>query len=168
MFHRLTIHSENLITRPQTGHIGGSALFHESDGRVVDLALRLADHPNNQSHREGETEAEKWTCGGDDDFVERFDRRKVFAGVLRLALHGFHGRELRDCDEAARRNRAEPVFHAVDRFAPNRLAEPDGEFFHHQTAPTGGQEVPEFVHHNEEVENQQNLEADDKKLQSVE
>ncbi len=49
---------------------------------------------------------------------------------------------------------------AVDRLLPKRFAEPDAEFFDHQPAPARGEEMAQFMDHDEEVKEDDDLEKD--------
>ena len=79
----------------------------------------------------------------DDDFVERGNFRQLRAIHVGLAFDHVHGRELRQRHETAERNRAERILHAVDRFFPERFAEPDAEFLDVKPAPARRQEMAE-------------------------
>jgi len=63
---------------------------------------------------------------------------------------------------------AEAVFDPADGFAPDRLAEPDRKFLHDQPAPLGGQKMSELMDDDEQVENQDDLYADEEELENVE
>ena len=49
-------------------------------------------------------------------------------------------------------NGAEAVNHAIVGPFPQRFAEPDGELFDHQPAPPRREEMAEFVHDDQQVE----------------
>ena len=154
MLHGFAIHRDDLIPGAHPGHGCGAAILHKSDDRGVEFALGFSDDPHDAGHGKSKAEAEKRASCSNDDFIERFDRWKLFAAIFGFPLQSLHGRELGDGNESARWNRAKSIFHTADGFAPDRLSEPDGKLLNDQTAPARCQKVTQFVDHNEQVENQ--------------
>ena len=84
-------------------------------------------------------------------------RREREARVARhddLALEAAHRCHLRQRHKAAKGNRAEAVFDAVDGLLPERLAEPDVEFVDLQPAPPRGEEVAPLMNDDHEIEDE--------------
>ena len=77
-----------------------------------------------------------------------------------FALDDVHRRKLRQRDEAAERQRAERILDAVDCFFPKRFAEPDAEFLDVKPAPARRQKMPELMHHDQQIEKDEDLEQD--------
>ncbi len=50
---------------------------------------------------------------------------------------------------------------------PKRFAEPDAEFFDHQPAPARGEEVPQLMHDDEQVKEDDDLEDDEDDAKSL-
>ena len=126
---------------------------------VADAGLRnevagLADFPDDARGGECEKDGKQRSGDGDDDLVHRRDGGKGF-GVAAAAFDGIHRRHLWQGDESARRNPAEAVLHAADFLFPNRLPEPDLEAVDLQTTPFRGEEMPDFMDENRDVEKRQ-------------
>src|SRR5207302_2230417 len=61
---------------------------------------------------------------------------------------------------------AERVFDTINLLLPNRLAEPDGEPIDFQSAPPGCQKMPQFMHKNEQVKQQEHFQENENKFQN--
>ncbi len=120
-----------------------------------------------QAKNEREEQTEERSGDGDDDFVERSDLRQTLAIDIHFAFDDVHRRELRQGDETAKRDRAERVLHAVDRLLPERFPKPDAKLFDHQTAPAGGEEVPQLMHDDEQIKKDNDLEEDEKDAEDM-
>ena len=130
----------------------------------------LSGFPTNQTitaMRNAKPKAKSGTGRCHDDLVQRLYRRKLAAIRFYSPLERFHRRELRNCDVAACWNAAKTVFDAIDLLAPDWLTKPDGKFFHNQSAPPGSQKVSQLMNENEQVEEEDNLQANKEKLQKV-
>ncbi len=66
---------------------------------------------------------------------------------------------MRERDEAAKGKRTERVLDAIDRFFPERFAEPDAEFFDVKPAPACRQKMPELMDDDEQIKEDENLET---------
>src|SRR5437764_12798690 len=84
----------------------------------------------------------------------------MLAGTVAFALDGFHSGHLWQRDVTTRGDGAKGIFDAVDFRFPNWLAEPDGESVDFQPAPARGKKVPQFMHKNQQVEEQQHFQDD--------
>ena len=98
-------------------------------------------------------------------------RAEIF-GSLRaidvgLAFDDVHRRELRQRDESAERNRAERILHAVDRFLPERFAEPDAELLDVQSAPARRQKMAQLMHDDEQIKEDDDLKEDEEDAKDV-
>jgi len=56
---------------------------------------------------------------------------------------------------------------AVDLFFPERFAEPDAEFFYVKPSPARRQKMPQFMHHDQQVKKNENLEQDEDDADNV-
>src|SRR6266516_2521334 len=117
----------------------------------------MANRPNNDSKTQRQKHTEKRAGNGYDDFVERRNFRQSCPIYIRLALNYVHRRKLRQCHEASERQRPERVLDAVDCFFPERFAEPDAKFFYIKPSPAGCQKMAQFVDHDQEVKQEENL-----------
>src|SRR5204862_3738709 len=95
------------------------------------------------------------------NFVERGSRRRLRAIHVRFAFDDVHRRELRQGYKPAERQRAQRILHPVYFLFPKRLAEPDPELLDVKTAPARRQKMPELVHDDEQIENDQDLDDDE-------
>ncbi len=127
----------------------------------------MADRPDDAGKSEREEQTKKRPGKGDDDFVERGNARERGAIDIHFALDDVHRRELRQGDKAAERNRAERVGDSVDFLFPDRLAEPDTELLDHQPAPFRREEMPELMHDDEQVKEDDDLEEDEEKTECL-
>ena len=56
---------------------------------------------------------------------------------------------------------------AVDCFFPERFAEPDAEFFDVKSPPAGREEMPQFVDHDQQIEENQDFQQDENDASNV-
>jgi len=56
---------------------------------------------------------------------------------------------------------------AIDCLFPNRLPKPDAEFLDVEATPARGEKMPKLVHHNQQVEQDQDLEEDEDDARDV-
>ena len=114
-------------------------------------------------HGENEREknTEKRAGNRDDDFIERGNGRELRAIDIGFAFDDVHRRKLRKRDKTAERQRAERILHAVDRFLPERFAEPDAEFLDVESAPARGEKMTELMDDDEQIKKNEDLEEDE-------
>ena len=60
------------------------------------------------------------------------------------------------------------ILDTVDRFLPNRFAEPDTELLDKQPTPACGQKMAQLVHDDEQIEEDKDLEEDENDANNVE
>ena len=161
VIHRMAVHLKDFVAGLQTGLRRRAVGLHPANRRaLVGFTCGLANFPDDGGKDDRQQKTEQRPGEGHDDFVERRDVRKLLGFFVGLALNGFHRRHLRQRDVAAERNRAEGVFHAVEFFLPDGFAEPDGEALHFQAAPARREEMSEFMHPDNEVEQQHHFQRD--------
>ena len=134
---------------------GGTVGIDVTDHRLLlGQTDRLAHPPDQKGKGHRQQKAKERTGEGDDDFIQRRNRRErlVFpAFAVGLAFDRFHGRHLRQRHETAEGDGAQTVLHAVDGLLPDGFAKPDLKFINLQSPPPRRQEMAPFVHHNHEI-----------------
>src|SRR5438034_11591260 len=121
----------------------------------------MADRPHNGGKTKRQQQAEQRARDGYYDFIERRNFRQLRPVQIGLSFDDVHWRKLRQRHETSERQRPERVLDAVDLFFPERFAEPDAEFFYVKSSPARRQEMPQFMHHNQQVKKNENLEQDE-------
>ena len=158
----LPVYRNDLVARLETslgrGPIGNYIADNRGRFRFAD---RPPHRPDDDRKNDSKQKTEERTGEGDDDFVERRNLRQLRAIDVRFALDHVHGRELRQRHEPAERQRTKRILHAVDRFFPNRFAEPDAKFFDIKATPARGQKMAKLVDNDEQIEKNQDLEDDE-------
>ena len=120
----------------------------------------MADSPNNGGKKKRQQKTEQRAGNGYDNFVERGNSRKPRAVHIGLSLDNVHGSKLRQRHKAPEWQRAERILDAVDGFFPERFAEPDPEFFYVKSPPARSQKMPEFMHYDEQIKKDEDLQQD--------
>ena len=162
------IDRENFVTWFQAGLGRGRIRHHVTDRRgCFRFADRSSNRENDDRKQYRQAETEQRSRERDDDLVERGDRSELRTIHVRLALDDVHGRKLRQRDESAKRQRAERVLHAVDRFFPKRFAEPDAELLDVETTPARCQKMAQLMHNDEQIKKNKDLEEDEDDARDV-
>src|SRR6266699_4015460 len=121
----------------------------------------MAHGPDDSGKKESQQQAEHRSGDGYNDFVQRGNLRQFRPIQVGLALDDVHRGKLRQRDKTSKRQRSEGVLDAVYRLFPNRFTKPDAEFLNVEASPPRCEEVAEFMHHDEQVKEDQDLEQDE-------
>ena len=121
----------------------------------------MADRPDNDGKTQRQKQTKHGTGDRHDDLVERRNFRQPRAVDVCLSFDDVHRRKLRQRHEASERQRPERVLDTVDLSFPERFAEPDAEFFDVKPSPPRRQKMPQFMHHDQQVKKDENLEQNE-------
>src|SRR4030095_2196002 len=121
----------------------------------------MTNSPDDSGKKQSQQKAEHRTGNGYNDFVERGNLRQLRAVHVGLALDDVHRSKLRQRNKSSERQRPERVLDAINCLLPNRFTKPDAEFLDVETSPPRREEMPELVHHDEQVKNDEDLEQDE-------
>src|ERR1041385_7170758 len=121
----------------------------------------MTDRPDNGGETKRQQQTEKRARDGYDDLVERGNFRQSRSVQIRFSFDDIHRRKLRQRHEASERQRSERILNAVDLFFPERFSEPNAEFFHVKSSPARRQKMPQFMHHDEQIKKNKNLEQNE-------
>ena len=84
-----------------------------------------------------------------------------------FALDNVHRRKLWQCHEAPEGQRSERVLDAVNCFLPEWFAEPNTEFFYVKPPPAGCQEMAQLMHHDQQIEENEDFQQDENDANNV-
>ena len=159
--HRMAVHGDDPVSGLKPSPRGRTSGNHIADLiRGLGLADRATYEPDNTGEEKGKAEAGGRTGSGHDDLVKGTGGRKIHPLLISLSLDRLHRGKLGNGHEPSGRNASQAVLHASHGLRPEGLAEPDGELLHLQAPPLRGEEVTQFMDHDEEVEEQHHLEND--------
>src|ERR1700693_3019466 len=160
--HGLSVHFQNFVTGLQSDFCR-RRFGHDvtNRGRHVRFTDRITHYPDDRSEHDRQEKTEEWPCNRHDYFVERRNWRKRLTIDIGFPFDDIHRRQLRQRHKSAEWQRAQRILDTADFFLPKRLAEPDREFLDVETAQARRKKMPNLMHHNQQIENDQDLDEDE-------
>src|SRR5215470_2337702 len=121
----------------------------------------MTNCPDDSGKKQSQQQAEHRTGDGYNDFVERGNLRQLRAIQVGFAFNDVHRSKLRQRNKTSEWQRSQRVLDAINCLLPNRFTKPNTEFLDVETPPPRREKMPNFVHHDEQVKNDEDLEQDE-------